>query len=492
MNNMKKVTIIGSGIAGMSAACYLAKNGYDVNVIDKNDNCGGRLSRIEKDGFIFDKGPSWYWMPDIFESFFNDFGKTTSDYYSLKRLDPSYKFFTRNQVYDIPANFDDMCKLFEKIEKGSSKKLKNFIEKAEFKYNMSIKDFLKMEGQSFSEFLKPSIIKNLNKLNIFMSLRKHISKFFKNEDLKHLLEFPSMFLGGSPANTPGVYSLMNFADIKGGTWYPSGGMYEISNALKKMMKQLKVKVNLNTNIVKFHIVNGKIDHAICSNNYKYKADLFLCNAEYPFVQSNLIDKKYQSYSSEYWKKKTTSPSALIFYIGLSKKIDFLEHHNLFFDEDFDKHLNDIYNEKTTPDKPLFYICCPSKSDIDVVPNNNSENLFVLIPLSTYSEPSEIDIENYFNYVIKKIEKIEKKDIRNQIKVKMTYTRKNFIDDYNSYNGNAYGLANTLFQTAYFKPKIKDKKINNLYYCGHFTVPGPGLPPSLLSGKISSDLIMADS
>ena len=364
-----------------------------------------------------------------------------------------------------------MCKLFEKIEKGSSKKLKNFIEKAEFKYNMSIKDFLKMEGQSFSELLKPSIIKNLNKLNIFISLRKHISKFFKNEDLKYLLEFPSMFLGGSPANTPGVYSLMNFADIKGGTWYPSGGMYEISNALKKMMESLKVKVTLKTNIERFVIKDGEILYAISSDKKKYKSDLFLCNAEYPFVQSKLIEKKYQSYSTKYWKNKTTSPSALIFYLGLSKKIKSIEHHNLFFDENFDVHLNDIYNKKILPKKPLFYICCPSKTDLSVLPHKNYENLFLLVPLSTDLEPSDSDIEYYFNYIINKLEKIEKNNIRDTIKVKMSYTRKNFINDYNAFKGNAYGLANTLFQTAYFKPKIKDKKIKNLYYCGHFTVPG---------------------
>tara|TARA_B000000475_G_scaffold17571_1_gene14492 strand:- start:1325 stop:2791 length:1467 start_codon:yes stop_codon:yes gene_type:complete len=486
---MKNITIIGSGLAGMSAGCYLAKNGYTVDIIDKNSTCGGRLAQIKSNGFTFDKGPSWYWMPDIFDNFFKDFKKKSSDFYSLKRLSPSYQFFTETSIYQLPSNFNQLCNLFDKIDPGSSKKLELFLKSAELKYKLSIEQFLNLPGQSYSEFLKPEIIKNLSKMNIFISLRKHIRKYFSNDDIIKILEFPSMFLGGSPNNTPGVYSLMNFADIKGGTWYPKGGMYEISKSIEKLAKDLGVKFHFNVDAKKFNVENNKIKSLVCKNNIEFTSDYFICNAEYPYVQNNLIEKKYQTYNNEYWKKCRVSPSAIIFHLGVSKKIKFLKHHNLFFDENFDEHLDDIYNKNINPKKPLFYVCCPSKTDDCVIPNDNMENLFILIPISTNTIVNDELVNFYYDYVISKIEKYEKDLIRDNIIERISYTKKDFVSEYNAYNGNAYGLANTLFQTANFKPNIKDKKIKNLYYCGHFTVPGPGLPPSLISGKIASELLM---
>ncbi len=486
---MKTVTIIGSGLAGMSAGCYLAKNGYKVDILDKNSSCGGRLSQIESNGFIFDKGPSWYWMPDIFDNFFKDFNKQTSQFYKLERLSPSYQFFTKQSSYQLPSNFENLCILFDKIEPGSSKNLKSFLKSAELKYKLSVKEFLNFPGQSFSEFLKPDILKNLFKIHIFTSLRKHVKKYFSNTDIIKILEFPSMFLGGSPNNTPGVYSLMNFADIKGGTWYPKGGMYQISKSIEKLAKELGVKFYYNTEAKKFNIKNNKIISLLCKNNIEHISDHYICNAEYPFVQQILIEKKYRTYTKDYWNKCSVSPSAIIFHLGISKKIKFLEHHNLFFDESFDGHLDDIYKNYKNPNKPLFYVCCPSKTDNSVIPKDEMENLFILIPISTNAKVDDGLVDYYYEYVISKMEKYENDSIRNSIVEKISYTKNDFETDYNAYNGNAYGLANTLFQTANFKPNMKDKKIKNLYYCGHFTVPGPGLPPALISGKICSKIIM---
>ena len=485
---MNNVTIIGAGVSGISAACYLSKAGFKVTVVDKNYIAGGRLSQFKSNGFIFDKGPSWYWMTDVFDDFFNDFDKKTSDFYNLVRLDPSYQFITKKHNYNIPANFRELCSLFEKIEPNSSKALIKYINIAEQKYKLSIDNFLNLSGQSLTELVNPSIIKNIHKLHIFTSLRKHIRKYFKNEDLIKILEFPSMFLGGTPSNTPGVYSMMNFADIKGGTWYPMGGMYEIVKGMMQIAENLGVKFEFEKNITGFEIKENNIQKILCADTEIHKPDQVISNCEYPFTQINLLTKKNQSYSRKYWASRKLAPSAIIFYLGLSKKIDFLKHHNLFFDEDFDTHLNDIYKNNKFPKNPLFYVCCPSKTDSTVIPNVNCENLFVLIPISTNTDPDEKIIDYYFNYVIKKLEKHEQKNIKPHIVEKTNYTKKDFISDYNAYNGNAYGLANTLFQTATFKPKIQDKKINNLSYCGHFTVPGPGVPPSIISGKIISKIL----
>ncbi len=482
---MKEISIIGSGVAGLSSACYLSKAGFKVKVFEKNATPGGRLSQFESNGFTFDKGPSWYWMPDIFDNFFKDFNKNTSDYYNLKRLDPSYQFITKNNVYNIPAGFDELCELFESIEKNSSKSLINYIKVAEIKYKLSIEKFLNLSGESCTELINPSILKNIHKLNIFISLRSHIKKYFKNEDLIKLLEFPSMFLGGTPLNTPGVYSMMNFADIKGGTWYPIGGMYKIVDAMKEIAIELGVDFHFNKNVNRFDIKNNKIKGTIINDNEVHYSDHIVSNCEYPFTQLSIIDNKSRSYSEKYWSSRKIAPSAIIFYLGISKRIKFLKHHNLFFDESFNEHLKDINEDNEFPKKPLFYACCPSKTDSSVIPNNTMENIFILVPVSARSNPTKEIADYYFKYVMDKLERYECGDIKKHVIEKVSYTKNDFINDYNAYKGNAYGLANTLLQTATFKPKINDKRISNLSYCGHFTVPGPGLPPSIISGKIVS-------
>tara|TARA_Y100001970_G_scaffold292102_1_gene431947 strand:+ start:1038 stop:2513 length:1476 start_codon:yes stop_codon:yes gene_type:complete len=489
---MKRITIIGGGLSGLAASCYLAKNNFKVQLIEKNNSLGGRINLVTEKGFIFDSGPSWYWMPEVFEQFFKDFGKHVSDFYNLKRLDPSYKYFTNKTSYDIPASSDKLNELFEKIEPGSSLKLQKFIKESHRKYEISMNKFIYLSNNSIADYLSVSMLKYLFSLDIFKSLRKHISRFFKQKVLRELLEFPSMFLGGTPNNTPALYSLMNYADIVGGTWYPIGGMYKISEAFSDLSKELGVMHILNEEIEEFNIKDGKIISAKSKNKTEYFADVFLCCAEYPHVQLKLINDKYRSYKNSYWNNKDVAPSALIFYLGINTKIKNIRHHNLFFDKDFDKHLNDIFTKNILPTEPLFYVCCPSKTDNSIIPDKSMENLFILIPIAPGSEDTEEIREKYFNQVLKRIENATNQRIKNNIIVKKSFSVKDFKSKYNSYKGNAYGLANSLFQTAFLKPKIKDKKITNLYYTGHFTVPGPGLPPAIISGKIASNEIIKDS
>ncbi len=488
---MKSITIIGGGLSGLSASCYLAKNNFDVTLIDKNNGPGGRLSYIKEKGFTFDLGPTWYWMPDVFDKFFNDFDKKVSDYYDLIRLDPSYKFFSSSNEYNIPENIDELYMIFENIEKGSSSQLKHFMEQARKKYNISMDSFVYLPNNSFTEYFSFSIIKNIFALNIFQSLRKHIASYFKSKTIRDLLEFPSMFLGGTPNNTPALYSLMNYADIIGGTWYPKGGMYQISKGFAQLSNELGVKHIYNEEIVKFDIKNSKIKKVVSKAGNIYESSSYICSIEYPYAQMNLINNEYRSYDSKYWSTRNIAPSALIFYLGLSEKIKNIEHHNLFFDKDFDKHLDDIFVKKIWPSEPLFYLCCPSKTDSTVVPKKNMENIFILIPIQSGSKDDNDIREKYFVDIIKRIEQITHQSIKEKILVKKSFCINDFISRYNSYKGNAYGLANTLFQTAFLKPKLKDKKIKNLYYSGHFTVPGPGLPPAVISGKVVSNQIIKD-
>ena len=491
MDEMKKIIIIGGGLSGLSASCYLAKNNYKVVLIDKNESIGGRLTSINKDGFTFDLGPTWYWMPDVFDKFFSDFNKKTSDYYKLTRLEPSYKFFANNSKYDISTKNSELNNMFESIEPNSSKKMKKFLNQAKMKYQVSMKHFIYKPNLSIKEYFSISTLKHFYRLDIFRSLRSHISSFFKSKIIKDMLEFPSMFLGGTPNNTPALYSLMNYADIVGGTWYPKGGMVEVSNGFGRLSKELGVKHILQEEVSSFEIKQNRIVGVKSKNGNYYDADYFICCAEYPFVQMNLLDEKHRSYKETYWNKKNIAPSALIFYIGLSDKVKGIDHHNLFFDKDFDRHLDDIFNKNIWPKEPLFYLCCPSKTDNSIIPKDNMENIFILIPIASNSKDNQNVRNKYFDDVINRVEQVTNQTIKDKIIVKESFCVNDFKERYNAYKGNAYGLANTLFQTAVFKPKMKDKKINNLYYSGHFTVPGPGLPPAVISGEIVASQIMKD-
>ena len=431
-------------------------------------------------------GPSWYWMPDIFEKFYNDFGHTTSDFYKLKRIDPSYKiFWDDNTSTNVPANYNELKSLFESIEKGSGDKLEKYLDDAKIKYEVGMGEFVERPSLSITEYLDPKLIVNSFKLDLLSSISTSIGKKFKNQKLRQLLEFPVLFLGAKPTNTPALYSMMNYADIKLGTWYPMGGMYEIAKAFTSIAEKQGVKIVLNQPVEKVIIRNGEISE-VKTNKDKYEVDAVINTADYHHFEQVLLGDNYSKYNERYWESRVFAPTCLLFYLGINKTIKGIEHHNLFFDTDFDQHSEDIYDTHKWPKEPLFYLSATSKTD-ETAPLD-CENLFILIPLSTEIEETEVIIENYYEMVIDRIEKRIGQNIKENIIYKKVFSRKDFISDYNSYKGNAYGLANTLLQTGFLKPKMKNDNIRNLYYAGQLTVPGPGLPPSILSGKIAAQLL----
>lgn len=485
---MKTIGIIGSGFSGLSSAAYLAKKGFDVHVYEKNEVLGGRARQFKKDGFTFDMGPSWYWMPDVMESFFQDFNSSVKDHFELKELSPAFKIVFENQEeIQIPSDYIELRELFEKIEPGSGLELDKFMAEAEEKYNISFAKFIEMPGISIREFIDFDTIKQSFKLNLFSSYQKMIRKKFKNPKLQSLMEFPVLFLGAKPKDTPSLYSLMNYAGLKLGTYYPMGGFFSLVEAMVDVCKSQGVTFHNNAAVEKINVTEGKIT-SIKVNGVNKIVDGVIGSADYHHIESKLIDEKYRNYNEKYWSKKTFAPSSLIFYLGLDKKLENLEHHTLFFDADFEQHAEEIYDDKKWPEDPLFYVCTPSKTDPDVAPEGN-ENLFLLMPLATGVEDTPEIREKYFKIIIDRIEKHVGQRISDNIIVKESYCIKDFKADYNAYGGNAYGLANTLNQTAILKPKIINHKISNLIYSGQLTVPGPGVPPSIISGRISAKLMV---
>lgn len=480
----KTISIIGSGFSSLSAACYLAKAGYKVSIFEKNNTVGGRARQLIKDGFTFDIGPSWYWMPDVFEKFFNDFNKSTSDYYTLDKLSPAYKIFFSDDVITIGDHMDQICEEFERIESGSSKPLRKFIAQAQDHYNIAINKVVLKPGISPLELVTKDTITRVDRF--FKSISSEVRKNFKNPKLISTLEFPVLFLGAKPSQTPSFYSFMNFADFGLGTWHPKGGMYEIIKAMKSLAESLGVTIYTNSNVEKINVENGKTTGITVNGNF-VTSDAVLSGADYHHSET-LLDKNLRQYSESYWDKRTFAPSSLLFYVGFNKKLKDIEHHNLFFDTDFENHAEDIYDNPKWPKNPLFYVNFPSITDKSMAPEG-CETGFFLIPIAPGLEDTPELREQYFDIIINRFEGLTKQEVKDSILFKESFCVNDFISEYNSYKGNAYGMANTLRQTAFLRPKLKSKKVNGLYFTGQLTVPGPGVPPSLISGKLVSELIL---
>lgn len=485
----KKIAIIGSGFSGISAAAYAAKAGHEVHVFEKNSTLGGRARQFSTDnGYIFDMGPSWYWMPDIIEDFFRDFGKTTADFYELVPLNPQFEMVFEDQVLAIPQQYDALRRLFESLEPGSAARLDRFMDEAQYKYEVGMKDFVTKPCHSWWEFASLKIAKSALKLDLLSNFQKHVRQFFSHPKLIALMEFPVIFLGAMPKDIPALYSLMNYGGYKLGTWYPMGGFVKIIEAMTHIARQQGVQFYLNAPVQKIHVENDQVS-ALQVNGQKIAFDAVIASADYHHTEQHLLDKAYRNYSESYWQKKTFAPSCLIYYIGLKESIPNLKHHTLFFENNLTLHAHEIYQDKKWPTKPLFYACCPSKTDAAVAPENH-ENLFLLMPIATGIADEESLREPYFREMIQRLEKHTKtRDLSSKIDYKKSYCLNDFIQDYNAFQGNAYGLANTLNQTAVLKPAIRNRKVNNLFYTGQLTVPGPGVPPSIISGKIAANEVL---
>jgi phytoene desaturase len=478
----KSVIVIGSGFSGLSAASFMAKQGWDVRVIEKNDTPGGRARQLKSNEFTFDMGPSFYWMPDIFERYFQQFGKERSDYYSLQRLDPSYRVYWKEGYNDIPAGYDELSALFESLEPGSSKKLSRYLEGAAYKYALGMNNLVYKPGRSWTEFLDWKVIKGIFRLDVFTSIQKHIRHYFKHPRLQQLMEFPILFLGALPRDTPALYSLMNYADMKGGTWYPQGGMYAVAEAMYRLALELGVRFQFGEGVNEILVKHNRVNGVATSKN-TYEADAVISSADYQFTESALLPESSRSYSASYWEKRVMAPSCLMYYVGLSKKLKQTVHHSLFFDVPFEKHGKEIYKDPRWPSEPLFYVSVSSKTDPSVAPVG-CENIVFLVPVASgLTGDTEELREAYFQKIVKRMETLTGESILDFVVYKKTYSVSDFVYDYNSYKGNAYGLANTLRQTAIFRPSCRSKKLKNLFYTGQLTVPGPGVPPSLVSGEV---------
>lgn len=486
---MKRVSIIGGGLSGLSAACYLAKEGYEVTIYEKLPTVGGRARVFENGGFKFDIGPTFYWMPDIFERFFSDFNKRVSDYYQLVRLDPGYQiYFGENNSVSVPASLERIYDTFESIEPGSGKYLRKFLERAGFNYNVAINKVVEKPGKSPFELIMPETVSRVDQFvrDISSSVRANI----KDERLRQILEFPVIFLGAKPSNTPLFYCFMNYADMVLGTWHVMGGMYRVVEAMRDLALELGAKIITNAHVERIVSKGDKITGIRYTNtqNKEIKnceTDFIIATADYHFSET-LLDQNKRNYSERYWQKRVFAPSALLFYVGFNTKLSNVSHHTLFFDADFKEHAETIYDKPRWPSKPLFYASFPSITDSEAAPEGKEAGIF-LIPIAAGLKDNQALRETYFMQIMDRMEKVTGCEVSKYVKFKRSYSVKDFISDYHAYKGNAYGLSNILTQTAFLKPKMENRHLKNLLYAGQLTVPGPGVPPSIISGRVAARL-----
>lgn len=478
----KKIAIIGAGFSGMSAAAYAARAGHEVHVFEQHHQPGGRARQLRTpNGYTFDMGPSWYWMPDVIENFFADFHTSPAQYFKLQALDPQFEIIFPDQKIALPQSYTQIKLLFNNIEPGAGEALDKYMHAAKIKYQLSMEHFIHLSGLHWRPYLSPRLLMHAGKLSLLRNFKSYTARFFKHPYLQSIMQFPVLFLGAAPQHIPAMYSLMNYGGYALGTHYPMGGFYQLVLAMEDIAQKQGAQFHYQHQVQKLVINHGKVD-GLMVNGQVQLFDAVIASADYHHAES-LLPPAFRNYSETYWQRKTFAPSALIYYLGVAQKIPGLQHHTLFFENDIAPHLHAIYHTNQWPEEPLFYCCCPSKTDATVAPAH-AENLFLLMPLPIGINDDEAIREKYLAQMLQRIEKhTGMQQLASLLEYKQSYCVSNFTTDYNAYAGNAYGLANTLRQTAMGKPSIKNKNLPNMFYAGQLTVPGPGVPPAIISGKI---------
>jgi phytoene desaturase len=486
-----RIVVIGAGFAGLAASAVLARGGSRVTLLEKNESVGGRARVWASEGFRFDMGPSWYWMPDVFDDFFGHFGKTPGDYYTLRRLDPSYRvWFGADDALDLPAGVDALATLFESMESGAGDELRAFLVDAEYKYRHGMGDFVEKPSLSVLEYADPRLLWALVRLQMLQSFRGHVQRHFSHPQLRQVVEFPVLFLGATAPKTPALFSLMNHADMTLGTWYPEGGMGAVVEGMTALAREQGVEIRTGCEVERIEVEGRRVRRVRTVDGESIEADVVLANADYHHVEQVLLEPEHRQYSTDFWAKRTLSPSSLLFYLGVEGSVEGLQHHTLFFDEPLDLHAEAIYEKPRWPERPLFYVSAPSKTDPTVAPPGH-ENLCVLIPLAPDLDDADETRERYYDIVMGRLEALTGQRIRDRVVVKRSYAHRDFRADYHALGGNAYGLANTLRQTAILRPRLRSNRVKGLYFAGQLTVPGPGVPPALVSGQVAARQIEKD-
>ncbi len=489
MQSRERIVVIGGGFGGLSTACYLADAGADVTVLEKNEQLGGRASRLERDGFRFDMGPSWYLMPDVFERFFGAFGRHPSEYYDLTQLDPHYRiFFKDGDQIDVTGDLPEMRALFEEYETGGGEALERYLEKAEEAYEVGMEHFVYTDRPRFRDYLDWDVAKNARGLGLLGSMQEHVAEYFANEKLQQIMQYSLVFLGGSPSNTPAIYKLMSHVDFNLGVHYPAGGMGEVVDAVVRLGRELGVTYETAQEVTEIRGSMGEFQ--VETTSTAFGADVVVSDADYAHTEQALLRPEQRQYNEEYWDARTYAPSAYLLYLGVEGCVADLAHHTLVLPTDWDPHFARIFDDPGWPDDPAYYLCVPSKTDETVAPDGHS-NLFVLVPIAPGLDDTPHMREAFREQILDDIAANTGVALRDRIVVEEEFTVSDFVTRYNATQGTALGLAHTLRQTGPLRPGHRSEAVDGLYFTGSYTRPGIGVPMCLISGEHTAEAVLAD-
>lgn len=479
-----RAVVVGAGFGGLASAALLARDGFAVTVVEKNDAPGGRARVWREQGFAFDMGPSWYLMPEVFDDFFACLGRRREDYYRLVPLDPYYKiFFEGGRTVTITRDLEETRRVFEDLEAGGAAKLDRYLELARYKYDIAMREFMYVEYRSLFQFFNKRVLTQGLRMNIFSSLDRFVRRFFSERRARQILEYAMVFLGASPANAPALYSIMSHVDLNLGVFYPDGGFGSMVDGMVRLCRELGVEFRFGAEADGYEY-EGKAIRAVRLGGELLPADLVLCNGDLHHAETALLPPRRAALPERWWRRRTLAPSMFILYLGLDRRLPGLTHHNLYFQDDWDRHFASIFGKPAWPDKPCFYLSCPSKTDPSVAPEG-MENLFVLVPVAPGLDDGDARRAAYAEQVLAHVEAVTGQTIAPYVKVKRIYSQRDYAADYRAYRGTALGLAHTLDQTAIFRPAIRSKTVPNLFYAGQYTHPGVGVPMVLVAARLAA-------
>jgi phytoene desaturase len=479
------VVVVGGGFGGLSTACYLADAGADVTLLEKNEQLGGRASRLERDGFRFDMGPSWYLMPDVFEDFFGYFDRTPSDYYELTRLDPHYRiFFKDGDRVDMVPDLDANRRTFESYEPGAGAKFDEYLRKSERNYRIGMEHFVYEDRTELSDFVDVDVLRHAWGLSLVGSMQDHVERYFDHPKLQQIMQYTLVFLGGAPNNTPALYNLMSHVDFNMGVYYPEGGLGGVVDGIASLGEELGVTYHTDSPVAQIRGREGAFV-VRTEDGREFYADSVVSDADYRHTEMELLPPEKRQYDEDYWESRTYAPSAFLLYLGVEGDVDPLAHHTLVLPTDWNDHFEKIFDDPEWPGDPAYYLCVPSETDDDVAPEGHS-NLFVLVPVAPGLEDTPERRRRYRDLILDDVADNTGVDLRDRIVFEESFCIDDFEERYNSTKGTALGLAHTLRQTALFRPPHHSEAVDGMYFTGSFTTPGIGVPMCLISGQLTAE------
>ncbi|WP_435077756.1 phytoene desaturase family protein [Halococcus sp. AFM35] len=486
----RTVSVVGGGFGGLSAACYLAAAGADVTVLEKNGQVGGRASQFEQEGFRFDMGPSWYLMPDVFERFFGHFDADRADYYGLERLDPHYRvFFKDGDRVDLTPDRDQVRAVFESYEEGGAAAFDDYLDRSERTYEAAMERFVYTDRPRLRDWVDTEVFRSAPVgLNLLRSMESHVSNYFEHPKLQQIMQYTLVFLGGSPKNTPALYTMMSHVDFNLGVHYPEGGFGGVVAGIADLAEELGVTIETDAEVAE--ITRRRDGFSLATAAGEHTPDIVVSDADYAHTEQDLLPEHERQYSEEYWDERTLAPSAFLLYLGVEGDVEPLAHHTLVLPTDWDGHFEQIFEEPAWPDDPAYYLCVPSKTDDSVAPEGHS-NLFALVPIAPDLDDTPEIRERYREKILDDIATNTGVGLRGRIVLEETFSIDDFAERYNSLQGTALGLAHTLRQTALFRPPHRSETVPDLYFSGSYTTPGIGVPMCLISGEHAANAVVDD-